>query len=45
MSEGPPYYCDSCGEQGVRSLRDGAICELCGTEQREPFREGWTESD
>lgn len=39
------YWCDNCGKQGLRSLRDGAVCLLCQAENREPFRVGWDESD
>lgn len=41
----PPYWCDHCNEQGVPSLVEGSICQLCENENREPFREGWDESD
>ena len=40
-------WCDSCGQQGVpnAAMVEGERCVLCGAEQREPFREGWDESD
>ncbi len=36
-------WCTDCGEQGV--AWPWRVCDLCGSEQTEPFREGWDESD
>jgi hypothetical protein len=34
-----PYWCDSCGEQGLPTLREGEPCLMCGQEQHERFRD------
>lgn len=39
------YACPNCGEDGMPSVAEGAVCRLCGEEAREPFRGGWDESD
>lgn len=39
------FWCLSCGEQGLPTMREGEVCRLCGEESREPFRVGWDESD
>jgi hypothetical protein len=39
------FVCPNCAEMGLRTMREGEVCRLCGEEAREPFREGWDESD
>ena len=39
------YYCMYCGEQGLKTLEEGEVCNLCGLAQHEPFRARWDESD
>lgn len=38
-------YCDSCNEPSEQQAFTGWECPKCGTEQIEPFRAGWDESD
>jgi len=39
------YWCPNCAERSLMTLHEGEVCPVCEEEAREPFREGWDESD